>query len=122
MRTGYPATIREFARLAFACLSSRTAPASAMKATLAMSCSKIFCRVCWLQIAVISVIVITRAAAPCRAATAVDKHAWLDAAKPVDQRVDALLSAMTLGEKVGQMWQTNGIGGEPTGDVKNLVG
>jgi beta-glucosidase len=46
---------------------------------------------------------------------------WLDQNADLDQRVDALLDAMTLDEKVGQLTQLNGIGGEPTGGADNLV-
>ncbi len=63
------------------------------------------------------------AQAPAAAADAreVSQRPWLDVSLSVDARAKALLAQMTLDEKVGQMWQVNGIGGEPTGDVKNLV-
>ncbi|TWU25533.1 beta-glucosidase BglX [Bythopirellula polymerisocia] len=46
---------------------------------------------------------------------------WLDKSAPLDQRVDSLLAEMALEEKVGQLTQSNGIGGEATGNTKNLV-
>jgi beta-glucosidase len=46
---------------------------------------------------------------------------WLDQQLDLDARVDALLGAMTLAEKVGQLTQLNGLGGEPTGNADNLV-
>lgn len=46
---------------------------------------------------------------------------WLDNSARLDQRVASLLAEMTLEEKVGQLSQSNGIGGEATGDTKNLV-
>jgi beta-glucosidase len=46
---------------------------------------------------------------------------WLDASLDLDQRVNVLLHEMTLEEKVGQLTQLNGIGGEPTGGADNLV-
>ena len=55
------------------------------------------------------------------APSTLEKGAWLDKSHSVDERVAALLSQMTLAEKIGQMRQTNGIGGDPTGDPKNLV-
>jgi len=55
------------------------------------------------------------------AETAVAEKPWLDGKLDIDERVAALLEAMTLVEKVGQLRQTNGIGGEATGDAKNLV-
>jgi beta-glucosidase len=51
----------------------------------------------------------------------VAKTPWLDTSLSVDQRAQALLDKMTLAEKIGQMRQVNGIGGEPTGDAKNLI-
>ncbi|HEY1521244.1 MAG TPA: hypothetical protein VGF91_32780, partial [Solirubrobacteraceae bacterium] len=38
-------------------------------------------------------------------AAAANSPPWLDASKPIQARVTALLGAMTLGEKVGQMDQ-----------------
>ena len=46
---------------------------------------------------------------------------WLDKTATLDERVDSLLAEMTLEEKVGQLTQSNGIGGEPTGNTENLV-
>jgi len=46
---------------------------------------------------------------------------WLDTQRDVDVRVEALVDAMTLEEKVGQLTQLNGIGGAPTGNADNLV-
>jgi beta-glucosidase len=46
---------------------------------------------------------------------------WLEKNADLDRRVDALLDEMTLDEKVGQLTQLNGIGGEPTGGADNLV-
>lgn len=51
---------------------------------------------------------------------AVDKI-WLDEKLDLDERLEELLSQMTLEEKVGQLRQTNGIGGAATGDAKNVV-
>lgn len=45
---------------------------------------------------------------------------WLAERTDIDERVDALLDEMTLEEKVGQLRQTNGIGGAATGDDKHL--
>jgi beta-glucosidase len=45
---------------------------------------------------------------------------WLAEQTDIDVRVDALLAEMTLEEKVGQLRQTNGIGGAATGDDKHL--
>jgi beta-glucosidase len=50
-----------------------------------------------------------------------DQRPWLDATQDIDARVEALVDAMTLEEKVGQLTQLNGIGGEPTGNADNLV-
>jgi beta-glucosidase len=50
-----------------------------------------------------------------------DLQPWLDRSLDVDVRVDALLREMTLAEKVGQVTQLNGIGGEPTGNADGLV-
>ncbi len=50
-----------------------------------------------------------------------DQRPWLDNSTRLDQRVESLLAEMTLEEKVGQLSQSNGIGGEATGDTKNLV-
>ncbi|MGE3241390.1 MAG: beta-glucosidase BglX [Pirellulales bacterium] len=52
---------------------------------------------------------------------AVPQRPWLDAQQDIDARVEALLGAMTLEEKVGQLTQLNGIGGAPTGNADNLV-
>lgn len=49
------------------------------------------------------------------------ERGWLDPNRTVEDRVAALVSAMTLEEKVGQLSQTNGIGGVATGNVKSLV-
>ncbi len=46
---------------------------------------------------------------------------WLDANPELEHRVDALVHEMTLAEKVGQLTQLNGLGGEPTGGADNLV-
>lgn len=45
----------------------------------------------------------------------------MDAQAPVDERVEALLGAMMLEEKIGQLQQLNGIGGDPTGNADNMV-
>jgi beta-glucosidase len=45
------------------------------------------------------------ASSPAVSASASAGHAWMDAAKPVDARVAALLGEMTLDEKIGQMTQ-----------------
>lgn len=50
-----------------------------------------------------------------------DQRLWLDTKQDFDARVEALLSAMTLEEKIGQLTQLNGIGGEPTGNADNMV-
>jgi beta-glucosidase len=52
---------------------------------------------------------------------AIDKSLWLTPDADIERRAQALLSEMTLAEKIGQMWQLNGIGGEPTGDADKLV-
>ncbi len=52
---------------------------------------------------------------------AVANRQWLDASRPLDERVGELLGEMTLEEKIGQLWQVNGLGGEPTGNADNLV-
>lgn len=49
------------------------------------------------------------------------ERVWLDQSLDLDMRIEALIDAMTLEEKVGQLRQTNGIGGDATGDPKNLV-
>src|SRR5262245_55589975 len=54
-------------------------------------------------------------------ATKIDRRSWLDAGHSIDERVASLLSEMTLTEKIGQMQQLNGIGGEPTGNADRLV-
>jgi beta-glucosidase len=46
---------------------------------------------------------------------------WLDGSLGTDDRIEGLLAAMTLEEKIGQLRQTNGIGGEPTGDPRSRV-
>ena len=53
--------------------------------------------------------------------TAVTEKPWLDKKLDLDERIAALVAQMTLAEKVGQLRQTNGIGGAATGDAKNLV-
>jgi beta-glucosidase len=45
---------------------------------------------------------------------------WLVAQTDIDERVDTLLAEMNLTEKIGQLRQTNGIGGAATGDPKHL--
>lgn len=45
---------------------------------------------------------------------------WLVDQTDIEARVDALIAEMTLEEKVGQLRQTNGIGGAATGDDKHL--
>ena len=55
------------------------------------------------------------------ASPAVEKRTWLDAKLSIEKRVEALLDEMTLIEKVGQLQQMNGIGGEPTGNADQLV-
>ena len=45
------------------------------------------------------------ASGPSASGSAVSDGAWLDATKPVDERVTALLGQMTLDEKIGQMTQ-----------------
>ena len=52
---------------------------------------------------------------------AVDRTRWMDRNASIDDRAEALLNEMTLSEKVGQMWQLNGIGGAPTGDADDMV-
>lgn len=49
------------------------------------------------------------------------EQTWMNESIPLDERVGSLLAQMTLQEKVGQLSQSNGIGGEPTGNAKNLV-
>ncbi len=51
----------------------------------------------------------------------IGRSGWLDCQVDIDTRVQALLHEMTIDEKIGQLWQLNGIGGEPTGDADNLV-
>ena len=51
----------------------------------------------------------------------VTNRPWLDSQRELDERVDALLSEMTLAEKVGQLTQLNGIGSAPTGGADNMV-
>ena len=46
---------------------------------------------------------------------------WLEGQQGIEERITALLNEMTLTEKIGQLRQTNGIGGDATGDAKNLV-
>jgi beta-glucosidase len=46
---------------------------------------------------------------------------WLDTQLPLEERVATLVGEMTLVEKVGQLTQLNGLGGEPTGNADNLV-
>lgn len=46
---------------------------------------------------------------------------WLGRNASIDERARALLSEMTLAEKIGQMWLLNGISGKPTGDADKLV-
>jgi beta-glucosidase len=46
---------------------------------------------------------------------------WLDGSLGTDERIERLLAVMTLEEKIGQLRQTNGIGGEPTGDPRSRV-
>jgi beta-glucosidase len=45
---------------------------------------------------------------------------WLAAQTDIDERIDTLLAEMNLTEKIGQLRQTNGIGGAATGDAKHL--
>jgi beta-glucosidase len=45
---------------------------------------------------------------------------WLADQTDIESRVEALLEEMTLEEKIGQLRQTNGIGGAATGDAKHL--
>lgn len=52
---------------------------------------------------------------------AVDSRPWLDTSTAADERVEAVLREMTLAEKIGQLQQLNGIGGEPTGNADQLV-
>lgn len=52
---------------------------------------------------------------------AVDKSRWLTTSVRVEERAQALLGEMTLSEKIGQLWQLNGIAGEPTGNADHLV-
>ena len=47
---------------------------------------------------------------------------WLDASKPIDQRVSALLSQMTLDEKIGQMTQIESDSVDPAGVGQFLLG
>jgi beta-glucosidase len=49
------------------------------------------------------------------------EQTWLNAKLTLDERVADLVGEMTLAEKVGQLTQLNGIGGEPTGNADNLV-
>ena len=51
----------------------------------------------------------------------IDDSLWLNRHSDIDTRAHALLHEMTIVEKIGQLWQVNGIGGEPTGDSDNLV-
>lgn len=51
----------------------------------------------------------------------VAERPWLDASRDVGDRAQSLLQAMTLTEKIGQMQQLNGIGGEPTGNADDRV-
>ncbi len=65
--------------------------------------------------------VVARAQAPRPAAPAVAQRPWLNPNLSVDERAQKLLDEMTLDEKIGQMWQVLGIGGEPTGDASKMV-
>jgi beta-glucosidase len=47
---------------------------------------------------------------------------WMDATKTVDQRVSALLSQMTLDEKIGQMTQIENGSVDPAGTASELLG
>lgn len=69
---------------------------------------------------VITFITVLSAQELCAQATVADRP-WIDESRTLDERANALVEEMTLEEKVGQMRQTNGIGGEATGDPKNLV-
>ena len=51
----------------------------------------------------------------------VNDSPWLDEHADNNTRAQALLHEMTIAEKIGQLWQLNGIGGELTGDADNLV-
>ena len=51
----------------------------------------------------------------------VDRRSWLGVNHSIDERAEALLGEMTLAEKIGQLQQLNGIGGEPTGNADRLV-
>lgn len=74
----------------------------------------ILCRFCTLFCFTIA----TAALQPCIAQTKVSERAWLDKTLDLDARVDALVTEMTLEEKVGQLRQMNGLG-KPTGDDKH---
>jgi beta-glucosidase len=56
----------------------------------------------------------------CASQTTIADREWLDKSLDLNERADALVTQMTLEEKVGQLRQTNGLG-EPTGDAKNLA-
>lgn len=83
-----------------------------MNATL--NRATIHCRFCTLFCFAIA----TAALQPCIAQTKVSERAWLDKTLDLDARVDALVTAMSLEEKVGQLRQMNGLG-KPTGDDKH---
>lgn len=63
----------------------------------------------------------TPAAPPRPAIQQATDRPWLDEESALDERVDALVDAMTLEEKVGQLTQLNGIGSAPTGTADNMV-
>ena len=50
---------------------------------------------------------------------ALTNRPWLNSRLDFEDRAQALLAQMSLAEKIGQMWQVNGIGGEPTGMSTN---
>ncbi len=75
----------------------------------------------YVSLAVIVIGGTSTSAADESAAPAVAKRPWIEGKLSVDKRVEALLGEMTLAEKVGQLQQMNGIGGEPTGNADQLV-
>ncbi len=52
---------------------------------------------------------------------ALTNRPWLNSRLDLEDRAQALLAQMSLAEKIGQMWQVNGIGGEPTGNVDEFI-
>jgi beta-glucosidase len=56
-----------------------------------------------------------------RAVPSTEDRRWLNRDVTDEERARALLREMSLEEKIGQLWQMNGIGGTPTGDADGLV-